>query len=229
MEEKIIIEKLKNAIERATKNVIMINSNDEHIPQTTSEGEELYWYYKVHETFLKAMIYHEMLNEGIPMADISMEIPIANKIQQTKSFDFYIYNVISNEKVNEFFIEVKTFMTYDSERKTPITEQEERENTIKQIKNKFKKYIENGEIKSGTIYYDIDKLYTAVNESKVQAIMIIVDQSHYIKDVNPFEIMINEIKNLLIKEDYSNEILFAIADSSRAEIISANKIKGHKA
>ncbi len=210
MEEEIIIGKLKNAIERATKNVIMINSFNSYIPFGSTTGEEKTEYFEQLEALVKAMIYHEMINEGIPMADISMEVPIANKIQERMHFDLYISNVICDGKANEFFIEVKTFATY---------RKKEEENDIRDIVGKDGK---------GTIYYDINKLRTAINESKVKAIMIIVDQSHYIEDIDHVNIIIDELKNLLKKDKFSNEILFAIADNSRAVIISASEIKRYK-
>ena len=211
MEEKILLEKLKNAIERATKNIIMINSFNSYISFGTTTGEEKTEYFEQLEALVKAMIYHEMINEGIPMADISMEIQIANKIQERMHFDLYISNVICDDKANEFFIEVKTFATY---------RKKEEENDIRGIVGKDGK---------GTIYSDIKKLNTAVNESKVKAIMIIVDQSQYIEDVDHVNIIINELKNLLIKENYYNNILFAVADNSRSVIISASEIRGYKA
>jgi archaellum biogenesis ATPase FlaH len=55
MEEKIIIEKLKNAIERATKNVIMINSFNSYIPFGSTEGEEIFEYFEQFEALVKAM------------------------------------------------------------------------------------------------------------------------------------------------------------------------------
>ena len=58
--------------------------------------------------------------------------------------------------------------------------------------------------------------------------MIIADQSTWIKDVCPVEIMIDELKHLLIKDNFSDDILFAIADDSRAKIISAEEIKSYK-
>ena len=94
MEEEIIIEKLQNAIERATKNVIMINSFYSYVPFTLDEEELEPGYIDQYEALVKAMIYHEMINDGIPMVDIAMEEPIGNKTQERKRFDFYINNVI---------------------------------------------------------------------------------------------------------------------------------------
>ncbi len=225
MEEKILLEKLKNAIERATKNVIMVNSFNSFIPFGSLDGKEELEYFEQLEALVKAMIYHEMVNDGIPMADISMEVPIANKIQKSKHFDFYISNVICDGKANEFFIEVKTFATYQNG-----SAEKESEKTIKQIKNEVQKITDKkGNIIDGTIYYDINKLHTAINESGVKAIMIIVDQSHFVKDVDSVNIVREELKALLKKSDFSDKILFAIADNSRAEIISASEIKAHKA
>ena len=56
MEEEIIIEKLKKAIERATKNVIMINSFYSYIPFTSTEGELEPGYIEQYEALVKAMI-----------------------------------------------------------------------------------------------------------------------------------------------------------------------------
>ena len=112
MEEEIIIEKLKNAIERATKNVIMVNSDASFRPARTATGEiEKYGDNEAPEALLKAMIYHEMINEGIPMSDILMEESIS-KSKGTRS-DFYIDNIISNGRANALYIEVKTFKTYN--------------------------------------------------------------------------------------------------------------------
>jgi DNA-binding sugar fermentation-stimulating protein len=208
MEEKILLEKLKNAIERATKNVIMVNSYNNFRGITSTTGEEIHEYFEELEAFVKAMIYHEMLNEGIPMTDISMETEISNKKQGGKYFDFYIDNVICNGKPIECFIEVKTFATYRKEKE---------EQDIRSI------------VRTKRIYSDIEKLDTAARESKVKTIMIIVEQSHYVKDIYPVNIVIDELKNLLAKNKFSDDILFAIADNSRAEIISAGKIKGQKA
>ena len=225
MEEKILLEKLKNAIERATKNVIMVNSFNSFILFGSIDGEEKLEYFEQLEALVKAMIYHEMINEGIPMADILMEVPIANKIQRSNHFDFYISNVICDGVAHEFFIEVKTFATDQNGRP-----EKESERTINQIKSEVKRVTDKkGNIIDGTIYYDIKKLHTAVNESGVKAIMIIVDQSHFVKDVDSVKIVTGEVKNLLKKGKFSDDILFAIADNSRAEIISAGKIKEHKA
>ena len=112
MEEKILLEKLKNTIERATKNLIMINSYDHFRGITATGGEELHIYSPSSENFVNTMIYHEMLNEGIPMVDIIMESEISNKKQENEKFAFHIDNVVSNKKIHEFFIEVKTFGTY---------------------------------------------------------------------------------------------------------------------
>ncbi len=218
MEEEIIIEKLKNAIERATKNVIMVNSDASFRPARTATGEiEKYGDNEAPEALLKAMIYHEMINEGIPMSDILMEESIS-KSKGTRS-DFYIDNIISNGRANALYIEVKTFKTYN------LTNQDD------EIRNKFKKVLtDKGELKNN-IYYDIDKLNKVVNESdenNIKTMMIIADQSNWIKDVDPVEVMINELKNLLIKENYSNNILFAIADNYRSVIISAGEIKRYK-
>ncbi len=219
MEEEIIIEKLKKAIERATKNVIMINSFYSYIPFTSTEGELEPGYIEQYEALVKAMIYHEMINDGIPMVDIAMEEPIGNKIQRRKRFDFYINNVISDGKAKEFFIEVKTFVIYSGQKKEPDIRRKMEENDIRGIVGK------DGE---GTIYSDIKKLNTAVKESKKKAIMIIVDQSQYIGGIDHINIIIDELKKLLKKEKFSNEILFAIADNSRTAIMSAEEIKVHK-
>ena len=208
MEEEILLEKLKNAIERATKNVIMVNSYNNFRGITSTTGEEIHEYFEELEAFVKAMIYHEMLNEGIPMTDISMETEISNKKQSGKYFDFYIDNVIYNGKPIECFIEVKTFATYRKEKE---------EQDIRSM------------VKTRGIYSDIEKLNTAVRESKVKTIMIIVEQSHYVKDVNPIDIIIDELKNLLKKDKFSDDILFAIADNYRAVIISAGEIKRYEA
>ncbi len=208
MEEEILLEKLKNAIERATKNVIMVNSYNNFRGITSTTGEEIHEYFEELEAFVKAMIYHEMLNEGIPMTDISMETEISNKKQSGKYFDFYIDNVIYNGKPIECFIEVKTFATYRKEKE---------EQDIRSM------------VKTRGIYSDIEKLNTAVRESKVKTIMIIVEQSHYVKDVNPVDIIIDELKNLLKKDKFSDDILFAIADNYRAVIISAGEIKRYEA
>ena len=221
MEEQTIIEKLKNAIERATKNVIMVNSDASFRPASTETGEIVeHGDNEAPEALLTAMIYHEMLNEGIPMSDILMEEIFPNKSSKGKRSDFYIDNIISNGKANALYIEVKTFKTYNVKNKED------------EIRNKFKKVLTGkGEIKRNTIYYDIDKLNKAVNDSKenlTKTMMIIADQSNWIKDVDPVEVMINELKNLLIKENYSNNILFAIADNYRSVIISAGEIKRYK-
>ena len=222
MEEETIIEKLKNAIERATKNVIMVNSDASYRPAYTATGEIVeHGDNEVPEALLKAMIYHEMINEGIPMSDILMEERIPKS--KGKRSDFYIDNIISNGNANVLYIEVKTFKTYN------IKNQED------EIRNKFKKVFKEKDKKDelkNNIYYDIDKLNKAVKDSKennIKTMMIIADQSTWIKDVCPVEIMIDELKKLLIKDNFSDDILFAIADDSRAEIISAGKITGHKA
>ena len=112
MEEEILLEKLKNAIERATKNVIMVNSDASYRPANTETGEVVeYGDNEVPEVLLKAMIYHEMINEGIPMSDILMEERLPNKSGKGKRSDFYIDNIISNSKANALYIEVKTFKT----------------------------------------------------------------------------------------------------------------------
>ena len=220
MEEETIIGKLKNAIERATKNVIMVNSDASYRPAITETGEIVeHGDNEAPEALLKAMIYHEMINEGIPMSDILME----ERTPETKGkrSDFYIDNIISNGKANELYIEVKTFKTYN------VKNQED------EIKNKFKKVLtDKGEIKNNTIYYDIDKLNKAVKESKeniTKTMMIIADQSNWIKDVYPVEIMMDGLKHLLIKDNFSDDILFAIADNFKAVIISAGEIKGREA
>ena len=224
MKEEILLEKLKNAIERATKNVIMVNSFNSFILFGSIDGEEKLEYFEQLEALVKAMIYHEMINEGIPMADISMEVPIANKIQRSNHFDFYISNVICDGVAHEFFIEVKTFATYQNG-----SAEKESERTKNKIKSVVKKVDDKkGNIIDGTIYYDIKKLHTAVNKSGVKAIMIIVDQSHFVKDVDSVKIVTGEVKNLLKKGKFSDDILFAIADNARAEIISAGEIKRYE-
>ncbi len=221
MEEQTIIEKLKNAIERATKNVIMVNSDASFRPASTETGEIVeHGDNEAPEALLTAMIYHEMLNEGIPMSDILMEEIFPNKSSKGKRSDFYIDNIISNGKANALYIEVKTFKTYNVKNKED------------EIRNKFKKVLTGkGEIKRNTIYYDIDKLNKAVNDSKenlTKTMMIIADQSNWIKDVCPAEIMMDELKHLLKKESFSGDILFAIADNFKAVIKSAGEIKGMK-
>jgi hypothetical protein len=214
MEEEIIIEKLKNAIESANKKVIMINSDASYRPGTTETGEVVECGdNELPEALLKAMIYHEMINEGIPMSDILMEKRFPNNGGKGKHSDFYIDNMISNGKANALYIEVKTFKTYNVNNKED------------EIKNKFKKVLsDKGEIKKNTIYYDIDKLIKAVKESKeniTKTMMIIADQSNWIKDVYPIEIMMDGLKNMLEKDKFSDDILFAIADNYKAVILSA--------
>jgi hypothetical protein len=219
MEEQTIIEKLKNAIERATKNVIMVNSDASFRPASTETGEIVeHGDNEAPEALLTAMIYHETINEGIPMSDILMEERTPKS--KGKRSDFYIDNIISNGKANALYIEVKTFKTYNVKNKED------------EIRNKFKKVLTGkGEIKRNTIYYDIDKLNKAVNDSKenlTKTMMIIADQSNWIKDVCPAEIMMDELKHLLKKESFSGDILFAIADNFKAVIKSAGEIKGMK-
>ena len=157
MEEKTIIEKLKNAIERATKNVIMVNSDASFRAAHTTTGEIVeHGDNEASEALLKAMIYHEMINEGIPMSDILME----ERTPETKGkrSDFYIDNIISNGNANVLYIEVKTFKTYN------IKNQED------EIRNKFKKVFKEKDKKDelkNNIYYDIDKLNKAVNDRAV--------------------------------------------------------------
>ncbi len=220
MEEEILLEKLKNAIERATKNVIMVNSDASYRPANTETGEVVeYGDNEVPEVLLKAMIYHEMINEGIPMSDILMEERLPNKSGKGKRSDFYIDNIISNSKANALYIEVKTFKTYNVK------------NQENEIRNKFKKVFKEKDDLKNNIYYDIDKLNKTVKESKentTKTMMIIADQSNWIEDVYPVEIMINELRHLLIKDKFSDDILFAIADNFKAVIIGAGEIKRFK-
>ena len=64
MKEEILLEKLKNAIERATKNVIMVNSFNSFILFGSIDGEEKLEYFEQLEALVKAMIY-QLVKLGI--------------------------------------------------------------------------------------------------------------------------------------------------------------------
>ena len=85
MEEAIAIEKIRNAVEIATKKIILLNVQD-----NINEGIK---YLSQHEHQLNAMIYHEMLLGGyFSFNDIIME---SNYVGTNERVDFEVDDIFT--------------------------------------------------------------------------------------------------------------------------------------
>ena len=104
------IEKIRNAVEIATKKIILIN--DEAKIEENKENDN-YVYYQ-HENFLNAMIYHELVSSGyFPFNDINMESLYPEEASSGKnsaSAHIAIFHVLKDNNLEDLFCEVKSII-----------------------------------------------------------------------------------------------------------------------
>jgi hypothetical protein len=93
MEEKMAIEKIRNAVEIATKKIILLNDQDK-----INDGIKDFWQNEHH---LNAMIYHEMISGGyFSFNDIRME---SNYVGTNERVDFEIDDIFNSNNDDEVF------------------------------------------------------------------------------------------------------------------------------
>ena len=208
MEEAIAIEKIRNAVEIATKKLIVIN-DEEKINQNKEYNEQIY---SRQENFLNAMIYHELVsNNYFSFNDVHIECPYPEEACHDDSSDFHIQNIFRERTLEEFYVEVM-HMQYGYNFETIA---------IPRLIN--------------PTCNDLDKLQSIINyDNPIPAvgIMVVVNLTRYpgnSSTYEPMNIMINYLKKLLIQWKYSNDIVFILSDNFRAISINAGQIKTYEA
>ena len=202
MEEKMAIEKIRNAVEIATKKIILLKDQN-----NINEGIK---YFSQNEHHLNAMIYHELLLGGyFSFNDIIME---SNYVGTNERVDFEVDDIFnSDDKLEVFFMEVKQIQ-YDYEKEAkdiPV----------------FIDYVFSDVIK-------LQKDVNSDGRFPMVPVMIIVNSTRYpvnYPDYKPMNMIINHLKKLLSDGKYSDNFTFIISDIARAIAITAGEIKGHKA
>jgi hypothetical protein len=207
MEEAIAIEKIRNAVEIATKKLIVIN-DEEKINQNKDYEEQVY---SSHKSFLNAMIYHELVsNNCFVFNDVHMEYlyPEGNLDEVV---DFHIENIFTDRILEEFYMEVK-HIRYGREYEAVA---------IPRMMN--------------SVIDDMDKLEAVINfKNSIPAvgIMVVVNLTRYpgnSSQYEPMNIMIDCLKKLLTQWKYSDDIVFILSDNFRAIAITAGEIKRYEA
>lgn len=201
MEEKMAIEKIRNAVEIATKKIILLNDQD-----NINEGIK---YFIQNEHQLNAMIYHEMLIGGyFSFNDIIME---SNYVGSNGRVDFEIDHVFnSNADYEVFFMEVKQIL-YDYEKEA--------------------KYIPEVITSIFSDVTKLQKDINSDGRFPMIPVMIIVNSTRYpvnYPNYKPMNMIINHLKKLLLNGEYSDNFTFIISDIARAIAITAGEIKRYK-
>jgi hypothetical protein len=211
MEEKMAIEKIRNAVEIATKKIILMNDKD----KTEQNKENDNFVYYQHENFLNAMIYHELVSDSyFPFDDVYMEALYPQEASSGKnqaSADMAIFGVFNDNNVEDLFCEVKS-ITYNYKKEG---------NVIPTDKLYFSKDIKK-----------LQKLMDYNNPVPVKGIIIIVNMTRYpgtYYKYNPMSIILNTLKTILSEGKYSDDMVFILSDNARAIAITAGEINGHKA
>ena len=206
MEEEMAIEKIRNAVEIATKKIIMMDDQDKINESYNSKKFP-------HEIFLNAMIYHELISSSnFPFNDVYMEYLYpkkANSGNGDSSADFLIKNVFKKNEIENLFLEVKT-LGDESKSKNFILHNED--------------------------YFDIDieklqKLIDYNSSIPVKGVVIIANLTRYLSDYQeykPISILLETLKNILTKGEYSNDMVFILSDNFRAITITAGEIKRYE-
>ena len=202
MEEKMAIEKIRNAVEIATKKIILLNDQD--------KINECLKYFSQNEHQLNAMIYHEMISGGyFSFNDVSIE---ANYVGTNGRVDLEVDHIFnSNDDYEIFFMEVKQIL-YDYENETIYIP--ELINSIFSDVTKLQEY------------------FNSNDKFPMVPVMIIVNLTRYrvnYPDYKPMNMIINHLKKLLSSGEYSDNFTFIISDIARAIAITAGEINGHKA
>lgn len=201
MEEKMAIEKIRNAVEIATKKIILLNEQNK-----INEGVKDFLQKEYH---LNAMIYHEMISGGyFSFNDIIMESPYAGA---NKRVDFEVDHIFnSNDDYEVFFMEVKQ-VQYDYEK-----EAKDIPAVIDYVFSdvvKLQKDVDFGRFPTVPIMIIVNLTRYPVNYP----------------DYKPMNMIINHLKKLLLDGEYSDNFTFIISDIARAVSITAGEIKVHKA
>lgn len=206
MEEAVAIEKIRNAVEIATKKLIIIN-DEEKVDDSMEYNENMY---SRHKSFLNAMIYHELIsNNYFSFNDVHMECPYPKEACKGTA-DFHIKNIFNNRTLEELYIEVM-HMQYGCEFEAVA---------IPRLMN--------------SIIDDMDNLENVIsyhNSIPAVGIMVVADLTRYPGNSNkyqPMNIMIDCLKKLLTQWKYSDNIVFILADNFRAITINAGQIKKYE-
>jgi hypothetical protein len=207
MEEEMAIEKIRNAVEIATKKIIMMHDQDK-INESYNSKRFPY------EIFLNAMIYHELISSSnFPLNDVYMEYLYPKEASSGKrdsSADFMIKNVFKGNEIENLFLEVKT-LGDDSKSESFILNSED--------------------------YFDYDikrleKLMEYNDSVSVKGVVIIANLTRYLSDnreYKPINILLETLKKILTKGNCSDDMVFILSDNYRAIAITAGEIKVHKA
>ena len=207
MEEAIAIEKIRNAVEIATKKLIVIN-DEEKINQNKDYEDQVY---SRRESFLNAMVYHELVsNNYFSFNDVHMEC-LYPRGDPNEVADFHIENIFRDRILEEFYMEVK-HIRYGFEYEAVA---------IPRMMN--------------SVVTDIDKLEGVIdskNSIPAVGIMVVVNLTRYpgnSSQYEPMNIMIDCLKKLLTQWKYSDDIVFILSDNFRAIAITAGEIKRYEA
>ncbi len=204
------IEKIRNAVEVATKKIILLNDQD----KIDENKENANYVYIQHENFLNAMIYHELVSNGyFPFNDVYMESLYPKEASSGKnsaSADIAIIDVLKDNEVENLFCEVKS-IAYDHKK-------------------------ESTEIPSDKSYFctDIKKLQKLMdydNQVPVKGVVIIVNMTRYpgnYYECNPMPILLKTLKTILKEGKYSNDMVFILSDNVKAITITAGEIKRYE-
>ena len=202
MEEQMAIQKIRNAVEIATKKIILLDDED-NINENVGGIIQ-------NEHHLNAMIYHEMISGGyFSFNDIIME---SHYVGTNERVDFEIDDIFNNnDNLEGFFMEVKQIIyDYETEAKDiPVCIDYVFSDVIK-LQNDLK----------------------SDGRFPIVPVMIIVNLTRYpanYPDYKPMNMIINSLKKLLSDGEYSDNFTFIISDIARAIAITADNIKRHKA
>ena len=205
MEEATAIEKIRNAVEIATKKLIIVNDEE----KLNDENEYDKQVYSRRGSFLNAMIYHELVsNNCFSFNDIHMECLYPK--QEDDICDFHIQNIFKDRILEEFYMEVM-HMKYGCEYEAVA---------IPRMMN--------------SVIEDLEKLEGVINSGNsipAVGIMAVSDLTRYPGNSNkyqPMNIMIDCLKKLLTQWKYSDNIVFILADNFRAISITAGEIKRYE-
>ena len=205
MEDAIAIEKIRNAVEIATKKLIIVNNEE----KLNDENEYDRQVFLRRGSFLNAMIYHEPVsNNYFSINDVHMECLYPK--QEDDISDFHIQNIFRDRILEEFYMEVMHIRYGCDYEKIAIPRM------------------------MNSVVNDLDKLESAVNSSNpipVVGIMAVVNLTRYpgnSSQYEPMNIMIDCLKKLLSQWKYSDNIVFILSDNFRAVSITAGEIKRYE-
>lgn len=205
MEDAIAIEKIRNAVEIATKKLIIVNNEE----KLNDENEYDRQVFLRRGSFLNAMIYHEPVsNNYFSINDVHMECLYPK--QEDDISDFHIQNIFRDRILEEFYMEVMHIRYGCDYEKIAIPRM------------------------MNSVVNDLGKLESSANSSNpipVVGIMAVVNLTRYpgnSREYHPMNVMIDCLKKLLAQWKYSDNIVFILSDNFRAVSITVGEIRRYE-